>query len=335
MRVTRTSRLNNVARPRKLAWRAAAVASVLLVGVSCDDPRSPGEPGEWQAPELYAVSPLDLSQQMTPVRISAGTGNSYWVSDFSGRRIYRVRYKRNKIVTVRTFAIEGFPLGIAWAQNRLLVGNVTRGTVSAYSARGRWLYDLAPEGSVIDPTDIAVDVRARLVFVLDAQDRSVKVYRLRRRGLVRQISQIGLGDYDLQNPTGITIDRHRRRVYVSDYGELAGAGANAAIKIFDYRGNPVGRIAGKSGMLGARFSRPQGLALGPAGRLYLAEALAGEVQIYDLGTGDQIGTLGTFGDGPGELFLPLDIVLSRRGDVLVTNNRPGRIEVFPRGGTHP
>lgn len=332
MRVTRTSRAKGDARPWKRAW-AAAVALVLLAGVSCDDPRSPGEPGDWQTPELHEVIRPDLQQRMAPVRISAGTGNSYWFSDFSGRRIYRVRYKRNRIVPVRAFAIDGFPLGIAWAQNRLLVGNVTRGTVSAYSARGRWLYDLAPEGSVIDPTDIAVDVRARLVFVLDAQDRSVKVYRLRRRGLVRQISQVGLGDYDLQNPTGITIDRHRRRVYVSDYGELARA--NAAIKIFDYRGNPVGRIAGKSGMLGARFSRPQGLALGPAGRLYLADALAGEVQIYDLGTGDQIGTLGTFGDGPGELFVPLDIVLSRQGDVLVTNNRPGRIEVFPRGGTHP
>jgi hypothetical protein len=46
------------------------------------------------------------------------------------------------------------------------------------------------------------------------------------------------------------------------------------------------------------------------------------------------GTLGSFGDGPGQLMLPLDTVAAA-GDVYVTNNRAGRIERFAGGGIVP
>ena len=92
-------------------------------------------------------------------------------------------------------------------------------------------------------------------------------------------------------------------------------------------------ISGKAGMMGNRFSKPQGLAVDDAGHIFLVDCWLGYVLVIDRASGGTLKTLGAYGTDPGQLALPLDVVVDLRSkDVAVTNNRPRRIEVFPKGG---
>jgi DNA-binding beta-propeller fold protein YncE len=178
-----------------------------------------------------------------------------------------------------------------------------------------------------------VDTKRRLVFVLDGQGRTVLVYRM-NGDLRGTIGRRGTGTEALQNPTGLAVDPLRREVLISDYGDPRTSDP-PAIKIFSYGGAFVGAISGKSGMLGRRFSRPQGLAVDGADHVFVTEAVAGEVIVLDRETGATLKTLGALGVGPGELWLPLDVAVDSDLNVLVVNNRLGRIEIFERGGEIP
>jgi DNA-binding beta-propeller fold protein YncE len=134
------------------------------------------------------------------------------------------------------------------------------------------------------------------------------------------------------HPTAIAFDPVRREILVSDYGEVDDF-RDPRVQIFDESGNLVASISGKAGMIGYRFYRPQGLAVDAAGRILLVDAWSGQVLILDRTTGETVSTLGGYGTDPGELMLPLDLVIAgESSDVFVTNNRPGRIEVFAEGG---
>jgi hypothetical protein len=81
-------------------------------------------------------------------------------------------------------------------------------------------------------------------------------------------------------------------------------------------------------MADSRFSRPQGLTVEGNGRIYMVDALSAEILVLDRETGATVNTIGTFGSNPGQLLLPLDIVVAQTGDVLVTSYRTRKIERF-------
>ncbi|MFQ6098516.1 MAG: hypothetical protein ACE5O2_12390 [Armatimonadota bacterium] len=278
--------------------------------------------------------PVAPGEMESPVRIAVGKKGRLFVSDFFLRVVFELEAGADGARVERALAIPGRPLGVAWAGgNRLIVGNASTQSVDVYRAKnGKWLYSLGGPGAVKDPTDIAVDRRRRLAFVLDGYAQTVRVFALRDGSPLHTISAPGPGDHYLQHPTGIAVDPARREVLVSDYGEPTYADSPPAVKIFRYNGTHVKTISGQAGMLGQRFSRPQGLAVDGAGRILVVDALAGEVLVLDRETGDVLQTLGSLGSGPGELWLPLDVVVNRELQVFVTNNRPRRVEVFQLGG---
>jgi DNA-binding beta-propeller fold protein YncE len=189
---------------------------------------------------------------------------------------------------------------------------------------------------VLKPTDLAVDERERLVFVLDAGAMDVKVFTYQGR-LQQVFSGPGAGPGLLLNPTGIAVDPLRGEILVSEFGDSDGG--DAAIEIFDYAGNAVDQIsgAGRCGFFGCSggFSRPQGVAVDAAGQIYLADMLLAQVLIFDRATKKIVNTLGGRDAGPPELRVPLDVALGAGGDVFVTSNRTGSVEVFRSGGTQP
>lgn len=282
-------------------------------------------------PGLIQVTPEALQ---SPVRIAKGKPGTFFVSDFLSSAIVEFEAGSGTAQMVTAYAVPGRPLGVAWASgNRLLVGNSTTQTVDVYrTSNGKWLYSLGGPGAVADPSDIAIDTAKELVFVLDGTATTAKVFDLKDGTHLYSISGPGPGDLYLQNPVGIAADVVREEVIISDYGDVDNGGP-AALKIFTYEGAHVKTFSGKAGMLGARFSRPQGLAIDASGHILMVEAVSGEVQILDRATGSLLETLGSFGAGPGELWLPLDVIVDENQDVFVTNNRPRRIEVYSLGGS--
>lgn len=300
----------------------------------------PGTPGLEALPGLA----LPAGRTPSPVRIAQGPGATILVSDFRNNTVYQMSVAQGPAIYIQTLAVGEPPLGIAWARNRLFVGKPASGTVDAYefnpqappiSGTYSWLYRLGGSTPIEDPTDIAVDTAQNLVFVLDVQAGRVRAFDLDDGASRFTISSRGLGLDQLQNATSLSVDEARHEVLVSDYGEPTESSAPPAIKIFDYQGVLIASFSGRLGLLGQRFSRPQGLAVDGNGHILVADALAGEVMVFDRLSGGILDTFGTFGSGPDQLWLPLDVMLDGNGDLLVTNNRPGRIEIFPTGGQIP
>lgn len=264
----------------------------------------------------------------SPVRITAMDNGPLLVTDYTMQSVCMVN--RVKLDVLRCFRIEGKPLAVAWANGHVYVGNETSGAVEVYNPAGKWQFDLGGgKGEIRQPNDMAVDEKSGKLFVADGHEKNIKVFSLDGARLSTITGTPG-GDGRLVNPTGIALDAARGEVLVSDYGNPA-LSFPAWIHVFDYAGNYVSGIPGRTG----GFSRPQGLAV-DGDRLFVADGMLGSVLVFDRATGTRVKTLGTFGAGPGQLMLPLDVVVDpAAGDVFVTNNRNGRVERLAEGGLVP
>lgn len=265
---------------------------------------------------------------LSPVRIAPMENGPLLVTDYNARSVCAVN--RQNLKVLRCFPVEGKPTAVAWAKGSVYVGNETSGTVEVYNPSGKWRFDLeGGKGSVRLPNDIAVDERNGRIFVVDGHERNIKVFGLNGSRLFT-ITGPPAGAGALANPTGIAYDALRNEVLVSDYGNPA-ARYPARIHVFDNGGNYVTGFSGRTG----GFSRPQGIAV-EGDRLYITDGMLGSVLVLERTTGAKIKALGTFGSGPGQLMLPLDVAVDpAAGDVFVTNNRNGRVERFREGGQRP
>lgn len=273
-----------------------------------------------------------VNPMTSPTRVAVTRAGRLVVTDYRGRSVHII--DRRKLLPVLAFPIDGRPTGVAVLGRVIYVGNETARRVEAYTRRGVLLGAVGGGIEVGDPTDMAIDPERGLLFVVDGAADHIKVFDLNAPGtaLVGTIGAPGDAEGNLQKPTGIAIDTDNQQVFVSDYGDPF-IGTGPRVLSFDYDGVLLGVLRGKAGMLGYNFSKPQGLALNDAGQLFIVDAWLGRVVVYDRASGTKLGEIGTYGTGPMELRLPLDVVLvGPAQDLFVTNNGSGRIEVFPGGG---
>ncbi len=192
----------------------------------------------------------------------------------------------------------------------IFVGNETRRTVEVFSALGQREYTFGT-GVVGQPADLAIDSERGLVFVVDGHAGVVKVFD------VDGVLQRTIGDFDA--PTGIALDPTRREVFVSDYGA---GGSDARIHIRDYEGTVAGTIVGE-------FSRPQGIAVGDRGRIYVTDAVVAQVLVFDRATVTAVARLGSGDPSVSDLRLPTDVVVdAQSGTVFVVSNMTGTVVAF-------
>ena len=265
-----------------------------------------------------------VHQLHSPIRLTMTPEGNLLVSDYQLGMIVTVDHK--SLNATRWFPVQGRPLGVAYARGHIYVGNASKKCVEVYARGGKKLYQL--NGEIKQPTDIAIDEKKGLVFVVDAEQKNVKAFNLKGDFI---LSFPGVAN-NLVNPTGITLDPDAKEVFVSDYGDL-NISVYPRIQIFNYSGNLLDTIKGKQGMFGVRFSRPQGLAVDESGHVFMVDCYSGEIMVFDRYTGQTLKTMGGYGTDPGQLRLPLDIVMSPSSkDIYVTNNRSAAIEIFVKGG---
>lgn len=266
-----------------------------------------------------------------PVRIAQMPSGKLLVSDpkMGGVALVNPRKDRPAQVT----EIPGRPIGVAFGWNKLFVGNEATHAVEVYNRRGRYLYALGKNDSHVErPTDIALDIRAGLVFVSDTGSRQVVIFHQRGERLG---TLPAAGQTVLHQPTGIAVDPERREVLVSDFGQPGWFGTVAWVKIYDYDGKYLDGIPGNRND-GFGFSRPQGMALDSRGRIYLVDSLRGQVLVFDRYSKQGLATFGRLGKTAGRLMLPLDAAIDgRTGNLFVTNHLNGRIEIYHAGDDLP
>ncbi|MFC2146751.1 NHL repeat-containing protein, partial [Acidobacteriota bacterium] len=265
-----------------------------------------------------------VHQLHSPIRLAMTPEGNLLVSDYQLGMIVTVDHKSLK--ATRWFPVQGRPLGVAYARGHIYVGNTSKKCVEVYARGGKKLYQFS--GVIKQPTDIAIDEKKGLVFVVDGSQKNVKVFNLKGNFI---LSFPGTAN-NLVNPTGITLDPAAGEVFVSDYGDLK-IYVYPRIQIFDYNGNLLDTIKGKQGMFGVRFSRPQGLAVDESGNVFMVDCYSGEIMVFDRYTGQTLKTMAGYGTDPGQLRLPLDMVMNPSSkDIYITNNRSAAIEIFEKGG---
>ncbi len=280
----------------------------------------------FSAGERITAAQKSIYKMYSPIRLAFGPANNLLVSDYAAKAILTVDRKKNKIL--KKFKIDGMPLGIAYHKGKIFVGNSTNKAVEVYLESGRMKYTFNAE--VKHPNDIAIDDSGKKVYVVDTFAKKVKVFSI-DGNLLYNFPNSSTGDL-LVNPTAIAFDKKNNFIYVSDYGDSA-KWIYPMVRAFNPEGNPVGNISGKLGMLGNRFSRPQGLAVDEAGYVFLVDCYSVEVLVFAGILGVLVKTISGYGTGAGEMRLPLDIVIDpKTKDIFVTNNRESKIEIFRGGG---
>jgi len=155
------------------------------------------------------------------------------------------------------------------------------------------------------------------VFVADSYLR--EVLQLSRDGkLLREITH-----GDLQRPSSVAFDAHRRRLYVGD------SKANV-IHVFDEQGDKLNSFGGLGAGPG-QFNSPTHLALTPEGDIAVTDALNFRVEVFDA-DGRFKYELGKIGDGAGNFAAPKGVAVDRQGHHYVADAMFDAVQVFDAQG---
>jgi DNA-binding beta-propeller fold protein YncE len=216
------------------------------------------------------------------------------------------------------------PYGVAVAKDgRVFVTDTAARRVFVFdpSAKTVTFVGESGTGKISKPVGVAVDADGT-AFVADATLK--RVFGYARDG--RMTVAIG-HDGELQNPSGLAIDREHRQLYVAD------AKKHQVLCYSSADGNFI-RAIGKRGTEKGEFNFPTNLSVDRAGRLYVADTLNFRVQVFDP-AGEVVKTIGTQGDGPGHLNRAKGVGVDSEGHVYIAdtsfnNFRPGRVPAARR-----
>lgn len=287
---------------------------------------------------LVTGFPVQAQDFPSPVRIAEMPTGNLLVAD--SRRQALLIWNPQSASVVRVVDAPGRPVSVAFGWGYFFVGNELTQSVDMLELRkGKLRKILGGKKFHIErPSDIALDIEQNLVFVTDSATASVLVFDRRSGDLLRKLP--APGQPPLYRPTGLAVDPVRGEVLVSDFGDRFNP--DASISIYDYDGIFKASINGSAGCgsFGCSnpyvFSRPQGLAVNSQGLIYLVDSLLSTILVFDRDTTDGVATIGNKGKGPGQLWLPLDLVIGKdSNDLYVTNNRNGRLEEYPGQGLLP
>jgi outer membrane protein assembly factor BamB len=284
-----------------------------------------------------------------PRRITEGPVGQLLVSD---RRGWIVAVDQANLEPVWGFQLpqEGAPFGVAAWNQLVFVGNTETKNVEVYrllepnggTTTLNFEYNLGDiaagaMGSIRNPISISIARKAGLVFVLDGDDKKVKIFA--SDGPLINAFEPRDSAGELLSPVSLVVDETRQEVLVGDYGDPSGssrAKTPARILIYDYAGSLLFQIKGdNSTHWSTQFARVQGMATSADGRIFVADPLGSRILVLDRVSGALVTELGQQGRQPGQLMLPLDVVLDQKtGDLFITNNQGARrVEVLRGAGS--
>ncbi len=278
-----------------------------------------GDPLTLTASLTADVVPGDLSIRhvnVSPTRlVQGGPKNQVYVSD---ARVGSVFIYRSDLTLISEIKGLDRPLGVTVdAKGNIYVGNNGSNAVEVFNAAGE-KFLIIREGDIRMPNDLATDGDGN-IYVADSRANAVKVYSPDGKFL----RSIG-GDGDLRFPAALALTDSE--LYVADQG-------NSKVKVYSLKGELLRgfgeQVEAFSTDWQGKFVRLQSLAVDEAGRVHAADSYMNNIQILNAETGEFISAYGAYGEGQGQLRLPLDIIINRGGQTVVANSENHRVEVVP------
>jgi DNA-binding beta-propeller fold protein YncE len=256
-----------------------------------------------------------------------------------------------------------FPYGVATdSRGRMIVADSKLRAVHIFDVREKKYAVLKQpkDDMLVSPVGLAVDADDQ-IYVSDPATGKVFVYD--REGNFK--TRLGPDEGMFDRPTGIAIDKARRRLYVVEtrrglvaaltlegselfkFGKRGqGAGEfnrptqifvrgdklyvtdtlNARVQVFDPDGNFIKSI-GHLGDSAGYLDKPKGVAVDSEGHIYVVEGLRDAIDVFDE-QGNFLLEFGRTGSGRGEFFLPTAIHIDDSDQIFVSDTYNRRVEVF-------
>src|SRR5262245_15444861 len=213
------------------------------------------------------------------------------------------------------------PYGIAVAADgRVFVTDTAARRVFVFDPHAQSVAFVGEKGplKVVKPIGVAIDASG-IVFIADATLKRVIGYR--PDGSVA----IAIGRQgELENPSGLAIDRPRSLLYVAD-------AKKHQVLCYAAGDGTFVRAIGKRGTDPGEFNFPTNLSIDRSGRLYVTDTLNFRVQIFD-GSGAFVSSIGTQGDSPGHLNRAKGVGVDSEGHVYIADTSFNNFQIFDADG---
>lgn len=213
------------------------------------------------------------------------------------------------------------PYGVAAARDgRVFVTDTAARRVFVFDPHAKSVEFIGEKGpgKISKPVGVALDDADR-VFVADATLK--RVFGFGADGAMA----IAIGqDGELQNPSGLAIDRERRQLYVAD------AKKHQVLCYASTDGRFI-RAIGKRGVNAGEFNFPTNLTVDRQGRLYVADTLNFRIQVFEA-DGTFVKSIGSQGDGPGHLNRAKGVGVDSDGHIYVADTSFNNFQIFDGEG---
>jgi len=180
-------------------------------------------------------------------------------------------------------------------------------------------FNFGAGGGNDSPAGGGLAVSGNLLFVSDSFNDRVQRFNLDGSGGAEIVAPGALA-----YPRGLAVDGQRLLVADDKHHRIA---------VFDIGGRPLTAFGSGPGAAPGQFNFPFGVAVDPAGRVFVADDLNHRVVRFGpKSTYRYKARWGHYGTGPGQLAYPRAVAVDRSGSLYVTNTGNDRIDVFDRSG---
>lgn len=172
--------------------------------------------------------------------------------------------------------------------------------------------------SLILPLGLVVDGDDR-IYVADGERG--KIYIFKPDGVFDK----AYGAYSwLKRPTGLAIDRARKRLYVVDT-------PSHDIKVLDLTQGTLVQTIGRRGEAAGEFNFPTYVSTDLQGRLYVTDSLNARIQVFDA-KGRFVSSFGKQGDGSGDFNAAKGVAVDGEGHIYVADAGFDNVQIFDAEG---
>jgi sugar lactone lactonase YvrE len=173
-------------------------------------------------------------------------------------------------------------------------------------------------GGLAFPIGVAVDGQQN-IYVAEQPNKAITVFD----PTGKQIRSIT--DPSLERPSGIAIDRERKRLYVADTSHATSK--EHTVKIFSLEGKLIGKIGGEKGYAPGHFLFPTYVWVDSDGDVYVTDTMNCRVQAFSP-DGKYIRSYGERGDAFGQFSRPKGVALDTLHNVYVVDSGWSIVQIF-------